>query len=81
MMDIIRVLDIRTYTSKEVMQLLMAYCDLWKFARLKVIYERYRHIWSTQQVVQNLMTTRMPGEAVLQYVDVCERAVKSTIFE
>lgn len=75
MMDIIRALDMRTFTSNEVMQLLLAYCNLRKFACVKPMYERYRRLWSPQQVVQNMMKTGVPGEAVLQCVDICERAV------
>lgn len=76
MMGIIRVLDMRTFTSSEVLQLLRAYCELRKFASARVMYERYRHLWSPQQLVQNLMATGMPSEAALQCVDVCERALK-----
>ncbi len=77
MMEMVGALDVRTFTSSEVMQLLMAYCDQRKFACMKVMYERYRHLWSTQQIVQNMMATGVAGEAVLQYVDLCERLVNN----
>jgi hypothetical protein len=78
LMDIIRMLDVRTFTCSEVMQLLMAYCDLRKFSCVKVMYERYRSIWSTLQFVQNMMTTGVPRETVLKCVGICERVAKSS---
>lgn len=73
MMDIVGTLDVRTFTSNEVMQLLMFYCEHRKFTCMKVMYERYRHLWSRQEVVQNMTATGISGEAVLRYVDLCEK--------
>jgi Protein of unknown function (DUF5672) len=77
MMDMVRALDVRTFTASEVMQLFMAYCELRKFACMKVMYERYRRIWSTQQIVQNMLATGVAGDAVLRNVDLCERLVNN----
>lgn len=76
MMQMLAALDVRTFTSNEVMQLLMAYCDLRKFDCVKMMYDRYRCLWSTQQVVSNMLKTGVAGEAVLQYVDICESVVR-----
>ncbi|WP_175950746.1 DUF5672 family protein [Burkholderia sp. BCC0405] len=78
MMNIVRALEIRTFTSSEVIQLLIAYCELRKFDCVKVMYQRYRQIWSAQQFVQNLVATGVPHEAVLQCVETCESVVNST---
>ncbi|WP_175950863.1 DUF5672 family protein [Burkholderia sp. BCC0405] len=77
MMDIISALDIRTLTSIEIMQLLIAYCELRKFGCVKVMYQRYRRIWSAQQFAQNMVASGVPREAVLQCVEICENVVKS----
>ncbi|MFM0393447.1 hypothetical protein [Paraburkholderia phytofirmans] len=77
MMGMVGALDVRTFASSEVMQLLMAYCNLRKFACMKVMYDRYRSLWSPQQIVQNMLATGVPGEAVLQYVELCERLVNN----
>nr|WP_277403714.1 DUF5672 family protein [Burkholderia sp. Ac-20345] len=76
MMDIVRALDVRSFTSSEVMQLLMAYYDLSQFACVKVMYERYRRIWYAQQILHNMIATGVRSHAVVQYIDDCERAVK-----
>jgi hypothetical protein len=77
MMDIAARLDARTFTSSEVMLLLKVYCDLRKFDCVRAMYERYRRLWSTEQVVHNMMKTGLTDQAVLQYVDICEGVLRN----
>lgn len=57
MMNIAGSLDFRTFTSSEVMQLLMHYCQLRKFDCVRTMCERYFRHWSPQQLVENLYAT------------------------
>ncbi|WP_345814536.1 DUF5672 family protein [Paraburkholderia sp. PREW-6R] len=75
MMNIASLLDVSTFTSNEVMLLLKVYCDLRKFECVRAMYERYRQFWTTEAFVQNMMKTGVTGQAVLQYVDICESAM------
>lgn len=77
LMDMVRKLDIGTYSSNEVLMLLKIYCDQRKFDCVKVMYERYRRLWSTQEFVRNMMVIGLTAEAALQYVGLCESVVKN----
>jgi hypothetical protein len=73
LMDIVRTLNERTFTSTMVMQLLMVYCELRKFPCVKTMYERYRRLWSPQQLKQNMVNMGLPGDVALTYIDICEK--------
>ncbi|ABE34376.1 hypothetical protein DR64_6891 [Paraburkholderia xenovorans LB400] len=77
LMEKVRALDLRTYSSNEVLMLLTTYCDQRKFDCMKVMYERYRHLWSAQEIVHNMMMTGVAGETALRYVEMCESLLKN----
>ncbi len=73
LMDIVRALNERTFTSTMVMELLMIYCELRKFPCVKTMYERYRRIWSPQHITQVMVKMGVPRDVVLKYIDICEK--------
>jgi hypothetical protein len=74
MMAIMRDIDLRTFTSREALFLLTAYCKVRKFACVKALYARYRSIWSAQEVVDALMKIGLGREYAQAYVRMCEAA-------
>lgn len=76
LMEMVRALDVRTYTSQEVLMLLKIYCDQRKFDCVKLMYDRYRSLWSTRELAHNLMMIGVSGETVMRYVELCESLVK-----
>lgn len=74
MMAIMRDVDERTFRSRESLFLLVAYCKVHKFACVRAMYARMRSLWSTQQVVDELMKIGFPEEYARHYVRIFETA-------
>lgn len=72
--DIVREIDIKTLASKEMLNLLLMYCRLRKFACVKAMYARYRSHWSAQAFVEGLARIGVQGERAQHYADLCESA-------
>lgn len=75
MIGMINTLEQRTYASREVLQLLIAYCELRKFDCIKAMYMRYRQIWNEAQFVQSLQATGVSHDLVVLCADLCERSI------
>jgi hypothetical protein len=73
MMRIIRSLDVRTFSSREGLELLPIYCELRKFSCAKSMYERYRSIWSVQELTGRLVDIGVRRDAAESYLALCER--------
>jgi hypothetical protein len=74
LMDIMRELDIRTFTSKETLRLLIAFCSLRKFECVKPMYARYRQHLGTQAIVEVLVNGGASEDSVRRFLEMCERA-------
>lgn len=79
MMTMLRTLNERTFTSSEVLQLLLAYYELRKFPCMKVMYERYRRIWNEEEIVQRLLMTGRRDETVRECAALCAQITTTTL--
>jgi hypothetical protein len=75
LMDMMREVDIRTFTSRETLFLLVAFCRQHKFSCMKPMYVRYRQHWNEQEFVQALVEkTGAQEETARHFLELCERA-------
>ncbi|CAG9232896.1 conserved hypothetical protein [Paraburkholderia tropica] len=74
MMSIASALDLRTFASRECLQLLIKYCDLQKFACVKPLYARYKAQWNREVIVAALMKAGVAEARVENVLALCEAA-------
>jgi hypothetical protein len=73
MMNVVGMLDLRTFMSSEVMQLLIHYCELRKFDCARTMCRRYLQHWSPQQLLEKLYTTGVQEARVRECAEICAR--------
>ncbi|MFM0324797.1 DUF5672 family protein [Caballeronia glebae] len=76
MMDIALALDIRTFNSSEMRQLLMHYCHLGKFSCVRTMCERYLQHWSPQQLEEQLYATGVREHIARYSAEICARTME-----
>lgn len=72
--DIVREINVKTLASREMLNLLLAYCRLRKFACVKAMYARYRSHWSAQAFLEGLARVGVQGQSAMRYAEICESA-------